>query len=94
MEHCTMLAMFATEHCTTIAVLIMTIIIAWLVKQVELLQKEIYIKPKIENNYTQTECEHYPPSERQDNTYTIKKRRSHRGGKPRYLKEWPGSYPQ
>ena len=84
--------MIATEHCITIAVLVMTIIIAWLVKQVELLQKEIYVKPRIEDNYTQTE--YYSSNNGQDNTNTIKKRRSHRNGKQHYLRKWPGSYPQ
>ena len=76
MEYYTMLAMIATEHCITIAVLVMTIIIAWLVKQVELLQKEIYIKPRIEDNYTQTECrnKYYTPNNESDNTSTIKKK--------------------
>ena len=96
MDKNTVLLMITTEYCVNITILIMTITIIWLVKQVEILTKVIYNKPEVKDNSTQTEDEkEYFIPEKDEVTLNVpKRRRSHRNGKQNYLRKWPGSYPQ
>ena len=61
-----------------------------LIKQVEILDKEIKQKPQMKTQYTQTI--EYQKTEEHDSEASVgqkvKKRRSHRNGKREYLRKW------